>query len=251
MSETPVALVTGAARRVGRAIALELADAGYDLAVTYRESEADAASLACELQAFGREVVLIKVDFMQADAVEVITHSVRDQFGRLNVLINNASLYECCPVGDVKETDFFAHMRVNSFLPLQLIQAFQPELAANYHEGDKHSTGRVINFVDTHIMGKPLPHYASYNASKAALREITQTCALELAPCITVNAIAPGVVAWSPSYSGEKRREILQRIPLEHAGTPEDVAKLVRFLVKDGHYVTGEVLRLDGGFALT
>ena len=218
---------------------------------TYNESKEEAHTLVEEVKQLGREILLIKADFRDQAVVDQIVHSVSDQFGRLKILVNNASEYLPSPIDMVDEQAYFQAMRINSYVPLALIQAFRSFLSADYDPENPQSTGRVINFVDTHIIGKPLPQYVSYNASKAALLEITRTCARELAPAITVNAIAPGVVAWSPSYSEEKRREILQRIPLEHAGTPEDVARAVRYLVNDGHYCSGEVMRLDGGYYLT
>jgi len=108
-----------------------------------------------------------------------------------------------------------------------------------------------VNFIDIHVMGEPLRHYAVYNCSKAALMEITATCAIELAPRITVNAIAPGVVAWAESYDEAMRRDYMTRVPLARPGTPEDAAAAVLFLVRDASYCTGQVIRLDGGRFLT
>jgi pteridine reductase len=105
--------------------------------------------------------------------------------------------------------------------------------------------------VDIHVMGQTLRSFVAYNASKAALLEITMSCAMELAPAITVNAIAPGVVAWADSYNDEQREQYLRRVPLGRAGTPEDAATAVLFLVRDAHYCTGQIIKLDGGRAMT
>ncbi len=107
--------------------------------------------------------------------------------------------------------------------------------------------GRIVNFIDIHVLGEPMAGYGAYNASKAALLELTRTAAVELGPAVTVNAIAPGVVAWASDLSQEYREQYLERTPLGRAGTPDDAAEAVRWLVCDAHYCTGQVIRVDGG----
>ncbi len=150
-------------------------------------------------------------------------------------------------IGEITQDRFDQDMIVNARVPLLLTQALAKILAKNYLPEDPSSTGRVVNFIDTHILGEPLRDYVSYNASKAALLEITNTCALELAPKITVNAIAPGVVVWASSYTEEKKKEYLNRVPLARAGTAEEAASAVKFLVLDAHYCTGQIIQVDGG----
>ncbi len=246
-----VALITGAARRVGRATALALANAGMDIAFTWNRSATEADALKQLIESAGRNALAIKVDFRQADAVETIVARVRSRFDRLDALINNASVFSPSPLHELDHQRFVSDMRVNAEAPLLLIQAFAPDLAAHYSADDPASSGRVVNFIDIHVLSEPMPGYVSYNASKAALLEITKTCALELAPEITVNAIAPGVVAWAPFYTEEQKAEYLQRVPLARPGVPEDAATAVRFLVMDAHYCTGEVIQIDGGRHLT
>jgi len=242
-----VVLITGGAKRVGRAIAMTLADSGMDIAFTWNSSEKEAEKLCEEIQAMGREVVAIKVNNNQVDAIEIIVENFTKKFNRLDALINNASCFEPSLIGQITQEKFDQDMAVNARVPLLLTQAFAKRLAENYSSGDPSSTGRVINFIDTHILGEPLRDYVSYNASKAALLEITNTCALELAPKITVNAIAPGVVAWASSYTEEKKKEYLDRVPLARAGTAEEAASAVKFLVLEADYCTGQVIQVDGG----
>lgn len=248
---SPVALITGGAQRVGRAVALELARSGFDLIVTYNNSKDEAHTLAAEVVQLGRQIHLVQADLRDENALDRMDAEITKTFDRLDVLINNASIYQPTPISSASEAAFNENMRINAYVPLHLTQRFKQRLIHRYNSADPSTAGRVINFVDTHILGSPMPDFVCYNASKAALLEITKTCARELAPAMTVNAIAPGVVAWSENYSQEKRGEILRRVPLGRAGTPEDAARAVRFLVSDGHYCTGEVLRLDGGYYLT
>ena len=246
-----VALVTGGAKRVGRSTALMLAEAGMDIAFTWNKSEKEAEELVTEIQSIGKKVLPIQVDKNSNDAVEVIFNKFNKKFTRLDALINNASSFEPSLMGEITREKFDHDMAINARVPLLLTQAFAAMLSAHYLPEDPSSTGRVVNFIDTHILGEPLREYVSYNASKAALLEITNTCALELAPKITVNAIAPGVVAWAPSYTEELKNNYLQRVPLARAGTEQEAATAVRFLVLDAHYCTGQIIQVDGGRHLT
>ena len=242
-----VALVTGAARRVGRATALRLAEAGMDLALTYHRSRLEAEDLVRQIESRGRRAVAFQIDLAQVDVAEKMHGQFIARFDRLDVLVNNASDFGPSPIGRITTGQFDRHMAINARAPLMLIQKFAPLLGAGW----PGRLGRVVNFIDIHVMGQPLTGYATYNASKAAVKEITMTAAMELAPRVTVNAIAPGVVAWAPSYSGEQRRAYLRRVPLQRAGTPQDAASAVLYLVKDASYCTGQILKLDGGRLLT
>lgn len=239
------ALVTGGARRVGRAIALRLAQAGMDVAITYHKSGAEAKSLVREVEGLGRRGLAIRADFSRPDAAERVFERFTARFEGLYALVNNASFFTPSPIGSVDAAAFQRNLAVHALAPLLLIQRFAPMLAA--HE----RPGRVVNLVDIHVLGEPLVGYVTYNASKAALLEITMTAAMELAPKVTVNALAPGVVAWPDSYSRKERREYLRRVPLRRPGTPEDAAAAALFLIRDADYTTGQVLRLDGGRLLT
>lgn len=246
-----VALVTGGAKRVGRAIALKLAQAGMDVAITYRTSPAEAGATVHDIRALGRRALAIRVDHAKPGSDEAVRRKFESTFDRLDALVNNASGFAPTPLmkltpAELRKT-FNDNMAVNALGPLMLIRQFAPMLAAHYRKDDPASTGRIVNFVDIHVLGQPLRGYVAYNASKAALLEVTMTLALELAPKITVNALAPGVVAWAESYTPAQREAYLKRVPLGRAGTPEDAAAAALYLVRDANYCTGQVIQLDGG----
>jgi pteridine reductase len=245
------ALVTGGARRVGRRIALALAEAGMHVAITYNDSHAQAREVVAEIESHGRRALAIQCDQSRPDAVNRIVDALTRHFDRLDALVNNASTFEPTPFGSITAERYDYDMAVNARSPLLLIQALAGRLAAGYVPGDPASTGRIVNLIDIHVLGEPLKEYLSYNASKAALMEITASCAIELAPAVTVNALAPGVVEWAESYGPEIKAAYMKRVPLGRPGTPDDAAAAVLFLIRDAHYCTGQILRLDGGRALT
>lgn len=235
-----VALVTGGSQRVGRAIVLRLAEAGAHVAFTYFTSKSEAAEVAASVRDLGRSAYPIEADLNDPLIAGKIRRQLLSQVGRLDILIHNASVFRPTPWGKVTREAWHEMMRVNVTAPLMITQEMTDLLNAG--EG-----GRVVNFVDIHVMGRPRIGYAAYNASKAALLELTQSLALELAPKITVNAIAPGVVAWAKDMDDKQQREYLAHVPLGRAGTPMDAAAAVLFLVRDADYMTGQVLRVDGG----
>lgn len=249
--EGKVALVTGGARRVGRAIAMELANAGMDVAITYNRSHAEAAEAVAHIEKMGRRAMAIQVELAQADCAERIFEAFGARFDRLDALVNNASVFDPTALAEVTVADYDRNQAINARAPLMLIRKFAPLLGRDYDPKDPGSPGRIVNFIDIHVMGEPLPGYIAYNCSKAALMEITASCAIELAPRITVNAIAPGVVEWAAAYTDEERRRYMTRVPLERPGTPRDAAAAVLYLVRDGSYCTGQIIRLDGGRFLT
>ncbi len=235
-AEKRVALVTGGAKRVGRAIAERLAAEGFNVVFTYNSSEAEAADLEGRLKAQG-----IKADL--TDAVAATKH-IRTTFAppRLDVLVNNASLYEPARLADTTPEMMRRLMAIHYESPLLLAQAFAPML--------RQSRGHIINMVDL-LAERPWPQYMPYCASKAALANLTLSLARELAPDVTVNGIAPGVVEWPPDYPEAEKQKYLKRVPLARPGTPQDVANLVHFLATAGSYITGQIIRLDGGRSIT
>lgn len=235
-----VALVTGGARRVGRAVALRLADAGCHVAITYRGSSDEAANLVAAIEAMGRRAWAFPLDLADTHAIHPLRGDLLAAAGRLDVLVHNASVFEPTPLGQVTEAGWNRQMTINALAPLLLTQAFRAELAAD--EG-----GRVIHFIDIHVMGRPRRNYAAYNASKAALAELTATLAVDMAPQVTVNAVAPGVVAWAEGMSDAEKTAYLARVPLDRPGTPDDAARAVLYLARDADYVTGQTIRIDGG----
>ena len=238
-----VALVTGGAKRVGRAIVERLARDGFDVAFTYHTSEADAADLRSQLESSGAAALAIKADLTHAQrATDSIAGAFAGRFDRLDVLVNSASLYEPAPLDDTDLALSRRMMAIHFESPLLLCQAFAPLL--------RRSKGHVVNMVDL-LAERPWPQYVAYCASKAALWNLTLSLARTLAPDVTVNGIAPGVVEWPPDYPEAERQKYLKRVPLARAGTPQDVAETVHFLCTGGSYVTGQVIRLDGGRSIT
>ncbi|MCC7145591.1 MAG: SDR family oxidoreductase [Phycisphaeraceae bacterium] len=244
-------LVTGGARRVGQAVALAMAQAGWDVAITYRTSAAEAKQTAAAITKLGRRALPIRADHADPSAPKKIIAQIRRRFGRLDALVNNAAIFSRSRLGQISPAEFDRYLAVNARGPLLLIQACAPLLAARKPTPQNPCSGKIVNLLDIHVLGQPMRGYLAYNASKAALLEITRSCAIELAPQITVNAIAPGVVAWADSYSTKDRRQYLKRVPLARPGSPADVAKAVRFLLEDADYCTGQIIHLDGGRLLS
>jgi pteridine reductase len=235
-----VALVTGGAKRVGRAIVERLAAEGYAVAFTYLTSERDAEELAAR---YGKHAIAIRADLTDpAAAVDHILDAFSMFANHVEVLVNNASLYEPSALHQTDLTQMRRLMAIHYESPLLLTRALAPKLRAG--------KGHVINMVDL-LAERPWPQYLAYSASKAALANLTLGLARELAPDVTVNGIAPGVVEWPQGYPDVEKERYLKRVPLQRPGTPQDVAELVHFLVTSGSYLTGQILRLDGGRSIT
>jgi pteridine reductase len=236
----PVALVTGAARRVGAAIARRLHAAGYDLALHYRQSRADMDALVAELEAERPGSTLaLQADLDAWDRLpELVAHTV-GRFGRLDALVNNASAFTPTPLGTITPDVWDSQFLTNARAPLALAQAAAPHLAA--------SGGAIVNLTDIYAE-RPLRDHLVYCMSKAALVAATRGLALELAPRVRVNAIAPGAILWPDSGKSEAAKAaLLAKTPLARTGDEREVAEAVRWLLQDATYTTGQVLRLDGG----
>ncbi len=235
-----VVLVTGAARRVGAVIAAAFHAEGARVAVHYRSSRAEAESLVAGLEARRPgSARAFAADLADIGACERLPASVVRAFGRLDVLINNASTFYPTPVGSITPDQFDDLVGSNLRAPLFLTQAAAPELAKR--------EGLVLNIADIHGL-RPLGRHAVYSAAKAALVMLTRSLARELGPAIRVNAVAPGPVLWpEQGVATALRDRIVARTALKRAGTPEDVARAALFFAKDAPFVTGEVLAVDGG----
>lgn len=234
-----VAVITGGAVRVGRAVALHLVRHGYDLLVTYRSSEAAARSLESQCAADGGRCVLLRCDLRDRDAAVRIGDAHRRHFGeRLNLLVHNASVFPAATLEATTREMMQELLDVHVLAP-QLITA---ELAGRL----RASRGCVVAMTDG-VEGRGYLRYSAYAASKAALSSLVRSWALALAPEARANAIAPGVVAWPQDMPEEERASYLARVPLGRTGTPDDIAHAVLFLAEEAAYVTGIVLAVDGG----
>lgn len=221
-----IALVTGAGVRVGEAIARHLARSGFTVAGHYRTHRP--RGLAAALQA----------DLAAADGPARLAAAFRERFDRLDLLVNSAAAFDALPLSATDAAAFDSQMDLNARAPLLLTRALAPLLA--------RARGSVVNVVDVGGGLVPWGGFAAYAASKAALARITECLALELAPRIRVNAVAPGTVLWPAGYPASRRRALTSRIPLRRAGDPLDVARAVLFLA-DSPFVTGAILPVDGG----
>jgi pteridine reductase len=236
----PVALVTGAARRIGAAIARTLHAAGYDLVLHHHTSQADALALRDELLAArGDSVVLVRADLADDAASAVLVQAALDGFGRLDALVNNASRFRPTPLGTITPSDWDELFASNARAPLFLAQAAAPHLRA--------SGGAIVNLADIYAE-RPLPDHPVYVMAKAALLALTRALARDLGPQVRVNAVAPGAILWPEQPPPPDRRaQLLRATALQRLGEPADVAGAVLYLLRDARYVTGEVLRVDGG----
>jgi len=233
-------LITGGARRVGAAIVRALHGVGANLVLHYRSSQDDAIALAGELNASrAGSVVIQAADLLQPTAPEELVARALAAFGRLDVLINNASSFYATPVGTITGADWDDLMGSNLKGPLFLSQAAAPSL--------RKRGGLIVNLVDIHGL-RPLKGHPVYCAAKAGLAMLTRSLARELGPEIRVNGIAPGPVLWPEGNLDETlKQEIIEKTALKRYGTPEDIARTVLFLAKDAPYITGQIIAVDGG----
>ena len=236
----PVVLITGAAKRVGACIARRLHASGYDVALHYRNSAAEMQSLTDELEAARPGSTLaLQADLDDVSALPLLIASTLTRFGRLDGLVNNASSFYPTPFGEITVNDFDVLMASNARAPLLLAQAAAPHLRA--------SGGAIVNIVDIYA-DRPIPRYLPYCMAKAALVALTYGLARELGPEVRVNAVAPGNILWSTNEVKAETAEMVEsRTALKRQGNPDDIAGAVLYLLRDASYVTGQVLRVDGG----
>lgn len=245
----PVALITGGARRVGAAIAEALANAGFDLLLTRRNSGEQADALAERLRASGRTVAVRHLDLNHPGLVAAAAEAYAEALPRLDVVVHNAARYGPTPLESLDADAAAAMYRVNALSPLMLTARLAPLLRRSPLPGG----GAVVCIGDIHAMGRPRRDHAAYAMSKAAVVELVRSLARDLAPDVRVNGVAPGVVLWPDA--GPEADEALQqryaaRVPLQRVGTPTELAEAVRWLALEARFVTGEFIRLDGGRAL-
>lgn len=239
-----IALITGAAKRIGAEIARTLHANHYNVIIHYRSSAGQANQLSAELnQQRENSAVALQADFDAfADILEIekFISQAHAYWGRLDVLINNASAFYPTKIGDVTFTDWDNLLNSNLKMPFFLAQA-----AANLLS---QSQGCIVNITDIHSF-KPLKNYSVYSIAKAGLTMMTKSLARELGPEVRVNAVAPGSVVWPEDevVAENIKQQIVARTALKRQGEPKDIAKAVLFLVRDAEYVTGQTLAVDGG----
>lgn len=247
----PRAVVTGAAVRVGRAIAEELARSGFDLVLHYRGREAEAREIGARCGALGAEVALVQASLDDVSGPKALCEAVRARWDRVHLLVNNASTFEPVPFAQIGVDQWDAMLGVNVRAPFLLVQGLLSELRAGLASelgGPSGQGGVVVNLCDIGAE-RPVAGYAHYSVSKAALVMLTRAMAVELAPGVRAVGVSPGQVVWPEDYPLALRERLTQRIPLARVGMPEDVARLVRFVATEGHYLNGAVLPVDGGLA--
>lgn len=239
----PVALITGAAKRVGAQIARALHGAGYDLALHYRHSRGEMDALCAELNtARSGSAHAIRADLADVETLPRIVADCVARFDRLDALINNASAFYATPIGSATPAQWDELFASNARAPFFLSQAAAPHL--------KITHGAIVNMVDIYAE-RPLPGHPVYCMAKSALAMMTLALARELAPEVRVNGVAPGAVLWPESGKAyADQQELVARTPLKRAGAPDDVAAAVLFLLRDAKFTTGQILKVDGGRTL-
>ncbi len=238
-----VALITGAAQRIGAQIARTLHGAGMKLVLHYRGSQAAAQALATELnQSRANTATLLQADLSDPATLAPLVEAAAAHWGRLDALVNNASTFYPTPVGTVTLPQWQDLMDVNLKAPFFLAQAAAPLLTK--------SGGCIVNIADIHA-DRPLKGYPVYCMAKAGLVMMTRALARELGPAVRVNAVAPGAILWpEQGLDSAAQASILARTALKRQGNPKDIASTVLFLIRDAEYITGQVLSVDGGRSL-
>ncbi len=234
-----VALVTGSARRVGKAIALELARHGMHQVIHHRNSDQEAESTTREIAALGVETLIVKADQSEPADVERMFSAIRERFGRLDVLVNSASTFEPSSILDMPFDDWKHTFSVNLDGPFLCSQQAARLMRA------RNGGGSIVNILDLSAL-KPWKTYPAHSVSKTALAKLTEVMALALGPDIRVNAIALGSILRDESRTPEQWESIGKRLPIGHTGDPADAAQAVVFLATQP-FITGTILRVDGG----
>jgi 3-oxoacyl-[acyl-carrier protein] reductase len=239
-----VAIVTGASRGIGAAVAQRLAKDGFAVAVNYASSSAEADALVAELTAAGAKAVAVKADVSNADDVRRMFETTEQQLGKVDVLVNNAGVLKTVPLADTSDALYDQTFDINVRGTFNTLR----EAAARMNDG-----GRIVNFSST-TLALNMPGYAIYNATKAAVESFTHVFAKELrGRNITVNAVAPGPIATSLFLDGKTEEQIqtfAKMPPLQRLGQPDDIASVVAFLAgPDAGWINGQILRANGGIA--
>ena len=235
--------ITGAAKRIGKEIALCFSEMGWNIIIHYNSSKNDAQVLADEINVTNSDsAITVQGNLDVKEDVEKVINEVRDAFPTIDLLINNASTFYPTPIEDISEEHWDKLVGSNLKGPLFLIKGLKDKL--------KESKGSIINITDTNL-SKGVANYSIYSAAKAGLESITKGLARELAPDIKVNAIAPGAMLEPPdvTWTEEQKSKVISSIPLNRMGSEKDISEAVKFLAKSS-YITGQIIKVDGGRSL-
>ncbi len=235
--------ITGAAKRIGKEIALCFSEMGWNIIIHYNSSKNDAQVLADEINGTNPDsAITVQGNLDVIEDVEKVINEVRDAFPTIDLLINNASTFYPTPIEDISEEHWDKLVGSNLKGPLFLIKGLKDKL--------KESKGSIINITDTNL-SKGVANYSIYSAAKAGLESITKGLARELAPDIKVNAIAPGAMLEPPdvTWTEEQKSKVISSIPLNRMGSEKDISEAVKFLAKS-NYITGQIIKVDGGRSL-
>jgi pteridine reductase len=240
--QSKVVLITGGAKRVGAAICRLMHADGASLMIHYRHSAEEARRIQAELNALRTDTVaLAQADLLNMANLPMLVQETVERFGRLDVLVNNASSFFPTPVGEITEEHWDDLVGTNLKTPLFLSQAAAPYL--------RKTEGCIINIVDIHA-DRPMKNYAVYNAAKGGLVALTRSLARELGPEVRVNGIAPGAILWPEDEAWSDklaRQRIINTTLLRRTGEPDDIARTALFLANDAPYITGQIIAVDGG----
>ena len=242
IASPPAIIVTGAAKRVGAAIARVLHSAGANVVVHCNRSRAEADALVQELNGIrAKSAAILQGDLLAFNALKGLIDQAASVFGRLDGVVNNASTFFATPIGKIDEDNWSELIGTNLKAPMFLSQAAVPYLQKTH--------GSIVNIVDIHAE-RPLKDFVVYSAAKAGLAGLTRSLALELAPDIRVNGVSPGAIVWPDGtldFPAAEHERIVMQTPLRRTGSPQDIAGAVKFLMLDAPYVTGQILAVDGG----
>ena len=238
MTAARVALVTGGAVRLGRAIVEALAATGWTVAFSYRTSSDEAVELVTALRDRGYVAEAFHADLDEVEHRHLLATAVLERFGRLDALINNAAVFPRTPLGELDEPTYRATLHTNLEAPIFLTLACADAL--------RRSSGSVVNIADIYGL-KPLRHFLAYSISKSGLIAATRALAVELAPEVRVNAVAPGIAEFPDDYDEATRERLVERTLLRRQGSPAEIARAVAYLLEGTDTTTGQLLVVDGG----
>jgi pteridine reductase len=239
-------LITGAAKRVGRQIAVTLAQRGANIAVHYRSAAVESRQCVEELRKLGVEALMVRAELSRAAEVKRMVAAVLKKFGRIDALINNAAVFPKTPFEKIRESDWDLSIDVNLKGSFLCAHEVGKHFLSRSKRGKGGLAGKIINLADW-AGYRPYKHYLPYCVSKAGVIALTKALAIELAPHATVNAVAPGPILLPENFDAAETKQVIMETPLRRVGSPQDVANTIVFLLEGSDFITGAVVPVDGG----